>query len=147
MLGDPALGQALVNTVWWTAGSLLFQFALGLALALLLNRDLRGRQFVQAVVFLPWAVPSFLAGLTWAWLFNPVIGPLPHWYFASGCRRSRRIFCPIRHRDVGADPRQCLVRRAVLRHHPAGRAEIHSQRALRGGGARRRKRPGSASPG
>jgi multiple sugar transport system permease protein len=84
MLGDPALGQALVNTVWWTAGSLVLQFALGLALALLLNRDFRGRKFVQAVVFLPWAVPSFLAGLTWAWLFNPVIGPLPHWLFHLG---------------------------------------------------------------
>ncbi len=84
MLGDPTLGQALLNTVWWTVGSLVLQFGLGLALALLLNREFRGRRAVQAVVFLPWAVPSFLAGLTWAWLFNPVIGPLPHWMFALG---------------------------------------------------------------
>ena len=33
---------------------------------------------------LPWAVPSFLSGLDWAWLFNPVIGPLPHWFVALG---------------------------------------------------------------
>lgn len=29
-------------------------------------------------------MPSFLAGLNWAWLFNPVVGPLPHWLFALG---------------------------------------------------------------
>src|ERR1700761_3793337 len=84
MLQDPALGQALFNTGWWTAGSLVFQFGLGLGLALLLNRQFRGRGIVQALVFLPWAVPSFLAGLTWAWLFNPVIGPIPHWLFGLG---------------------------------------------------------------
>ncbi|TIX86228.1 MAG: sugar ABC transporter permease, partial [Mesorhizobium sp.] len=37
-----------------------------------------------ALVFLPWAVPTFLTGLNWAWLFNPVIGPLPHWLYALG---------------------------------------------------------------
>lgn len=90
MLRDPALGQALFNTLWWTAGSLFFQFLLGLGLALLLNRRFRGRAVVQAVVFLPWAVPSFLAGLTWAWLFNPIIGPIPHWLLAVGLQAKPR---------------------------------------------------------
>jgi multiple sugar transport system permease protein len=86
MLSDAVLGQALVNTLWWTVASLFFQFFLGLGLALLLDKPFIGRKFVQAVVFLPWAVPSFLSGLTWAWLFNPIIGPLPHWLFALGLR-------------------------------------------------------------
>lgn len=77
MLHDPVLGDALRNTLWWTVASLVLQFVLGLALAMLLNRSFRGRSIVQALVFLPWAVPTFLAGLTWAWLLNPVIGPLP----------------------------------------------------------------------
>ncbi len=80
------LGQALVNTLWWTVASLFFQFFLGLGLALLLDKPFFGRKVVQAVVFLPWAVPSFLSGLTWAWLFNPIIGPLPHWLFALGLK-------------------------------------------------------------
>jgi multiple sugar transport system permease protein len=74
--------RSLVNTVWWTGGSVILQFGLGLGLALLLNRPFAGRRLVQALVFLPWAVPTFLSGLTWAWLFNPVIGPLPHWMAA-----------------------------------------------------------------
>lgn len=86
MLHDPALGEALLNTAWWTSASLCLQFLLGLGLALLLDRPFAGRRIVQAVVFLPWAVPSFLAGLTWAWLFNPVIGPISHWLFALGLK-------------------------------------------------------------
>ena len=53
---------------------------------MLLDKPFVGRKVVQAVVFLPWAVPSFLSGLTWAWLFNPIIGPLPHWLFALGLK-------------------------------------------------------------
>ncbi|MGA1801640.1 carbohydrate ABC transporter permease [Rhizobium sp. HT1-10] len=81
---DAAFYGALRNTLWWTGASVILQFAFGLILALLLDKPFWGRGIVQALVFLPWAVPSFLAGLNWAWLFNPVIGPIPHWLFALG---------------------------------------------------------------
>jgi multiple sugar transport system permease protein len=84
MLRDDVLYEALINTLWWTVGSLTLQFFLGLGLALLLNRPFFGRKLVQGLVFLPWAVPIFLTGLTWSWLFNPLIGPLPHWFYAIG---------------------------------------------------------------
>ncbi|WP_062113136.1 carbohydrate ABC transporter permease [Aureimonas sp. AU40] len=75
---------ALNNTLYWTGISVALQFLLGLTLALLLNRPFRGRGIVQALCFLPWAVPTFLSGLNWAWMFNPVVGPIPHWLFALG---------------------------------------------------------------
>lgn len=81
---DKNFARALKNTLWWAGASVFFQFTLGLILALLLDRPFRGRAIAQALVFLPWAVPSFLSGLNWAWLFNPVVGPLPHWLFALG---------------------------------------------------------------
>ncbi|OAP42981.1 ABC transporter permease [Sinorhizobium glycinis] len=81
---DEAFFRSLRNTLWWTGASVLLQFAFGLILALLLDKPFRGRAIAQALVFLPWAVPSFLAGLNWAWLFNPVVGPLPHWLYALG---------------------------------------------------------------
>ncbi len=81
---DRKFWLALKNTFWWTVGSITFQFFLGLGLALLLNTRFYGKRLVQALVFLPWAVPTFLSALTWAWLFNPTIGPLPHWLAALG---------------------------------------------------------------
>lgn len=81
---DRTFWIALENTLVWTFGSLFFQFTLGLGLALLLNSHFPGKKLFQALVFLPWAVPTFLSALTWAWLFNPTIGPLPHWMHALG---------------------------------------------------------------
>lgn len=81
---DTAFYWALKNTLWWTGASVALQFIFGLILALLLDKPFYGRGLVQALVFLPWAVPSFLAGLNWSWLFNPVIGPIPHWLYAIG---------------------------------------------------------------
>ncbi len=81
---DGNFWNALHNTIEWTVVSVLLQFVFGLILALLLNQPFPGRWLVQALVFLPWAVPSFLSGLNWAWLFNPVVGPLPHWFVRSG---------------------------------------------------------------
>ena len=84
LAGDKNFARALKNTLLWAGASVFFQFTFGLILALLLDRPFRGRAIAQALVFLPWAVPSFLSGLNWAWLFNPVVGPLPHWFFALG---------------------------------------------------------------
>ncbi|MBP1849432.1 carbohydrate ABC transporter permease [Rhizobium halophytocola] len=81
---DRAFFGALTNTLWWTGASVGLQFVFGLILALLLAEPFKGRGLVQALVFLPWAVPTFLTGLNWSWLLNPVIGPIPHWLYALG---------------------------------------------------------------
>ena len=90
LMRDAAFRTALVNTLWWTFASVLLQFAFGLILALLLDKPFTGRGVAQALCFLPWAVPSFLTGLDWAWMFNPTIGPLPHWLYALGLLDSPR---------------------------------------------------------
>jgi multiple sugar transport system permease protein len=84
LLDDRKFWKSLTNTLWWTFGSVSIQFALGLGLALLLNTQFHGKRLIQALVFLPWAVPTFLIALIWAWLFNPIIGPIPHWLAALG---------------------------------------------------------------
>lgn len=84
LVADRVFWLSLGNTFYWTFGSLVFQFFLGLGLAMLLNRPFHGKRLVQALVFLPWAVPTFLSGLTFAWLLNPIVGPLPHWLHGLG---------------------------------------------------------------
>ena len=91
-------------------------------------------------------MPTFLTGLNWAWLFNPVIGPLPHWLYALGLMRAPdNILSDPDTAHVGADHRQCLVGHPLLRHHAARRAAVDPARPLRGGGDRRRRRRSSAS--
>jgi len=81
---DDVFFQALKNTLKWTISSLFFQVTLGLLLALNLKTYFKGRQILQPILFLPWAVPTFLIGLMWAWMFNPVTGPISHWLVALG---------------------------------------------------------------
>ncbi|MGE5599590.1 MAG: carbohydrate ABC transporter permease, partial [Bacteroidota bacterium] len=75
LLRDPVFWTAAGNTILWTGLSLVGQFCLGLALALLLNAGpFFGKRLYQAIVFLPWAVPGFLIGMTWKWMFNAEFG-------------------------------------------------------------------------
>jgi multiple sugar transport system permease protein len=58
------------NTVVYTGVATGFKLALGLALALLLNRAFRGQRLVRAGVLLPWIVPTVLSALAWLWIFD-----------------------------------------------------------------------------
>ena len=84
ILGDPLFWTALSNTLKWTISSLIFQILLGLGLALLLKAPFAGRGLYQALVFLPWAVPAFLSGFAWKWLYDPAIGPFSPALLAAG---------------------------------------------------------------
>ena len=65
-----ALGRSLV----WVAGSLVVKIAVGLALALLLNRGMRGRSVYRALSIMPWGIPWAIAAMMWGWALNTQYG-------------------------------------------------------------------------
>ncbi|SFB03080.1 multiple sugar transport system permease protein [Cohnella sp. OV330] len=71
---DSKFLTALQNSVYWVFFSLVFQFFIGLALALMLKKQFRGRGVYQGFVFYSWALSGFLIGLIWKWLFNSQYG-------------------------------------------------------------------------
>lgn len=71
---DPKFLKALTNSAYWVFFSLIFQFLIGLSLALLLRKSFRGRGVYQGFVFYSWALSGFLIGLIWKWMFNSQIG-------------------------------------------------------------------------
>lgn len=73
---DGDFGLILYNSLIWVVVTVGAQFIFGLILALALRRPFPGRNLYQAVVFLPWAVSSFVVGLTFQWLFNAEYGPV-----------------------------------------------------------------------
>src|ERR1700738_5277181 len=62
--------QALRVTVSFTCVAIAAKLVLGMARALLLNEPFAGRSAVRAFFFLPWAVPTLIAGLTWKWMYD-----------------------------------------------------------------------------
>jgi arabinogalactan oligomer/maltooligosaccharide transport system permease protein len=62
------------QTAIWTVTNVFFHFTIGLALALLLNRRLRGRALYRMLLLIPWAVPTYISAFSWRWLFNSKYG-------------------------------------------------------------------------
>ena len=59
------LGHALRNTLLFTLVVSGASIAIGLAVALLMNRPLRGRNVARTLLLLPWIVPSYVVGTLW----------------------------------------------------------------------------------
>jgi multiple sugar transport system permease protein len=53
---------------------MLFHIVFGIALALLLNVNFRGKRFLRTIVLIPWAMPMVVAGLAARWAFNDEYG-------------------------------------------------------------------------
>jgi arabinogalactan oligomer/maltooligosaccharide transport system permease protein len=62
--------QLFAQTVIWTSINVFFHVSLGMALALLLHRKMRGKGIYRALIILPWAVPQIIALLVWRTEFN-----------------------------------------------------------------------------
>ena len=62
--------QLLGQTILWTVINVFFHVALGMALALLLHRKMRGKGIYRALIILPWAIPQVIALLVWRTEFN-----------------------------------------------------------------------------
>jgi multiple sugar transport system permease protein len=62
--------NASANTVFFTVTSVALETALGVAMALIMHRALRGRALVRASILVPWAVPTAVVALLWRWIFN-----------------------------------------------------------------------------
>ena len=71
---DPVFALAAWNTVIWVTLNMVAQLALGLGLALLLNRPRRGIGVFRAGILVPWVIPSVVAVLTWRWMYEPTVG-------------------------------------------------------------------------
>lgn len=69
LTGDQFLGT-LGWTLVWTVSCVGVTFALGLALANILNRGIAGRSFYRMLLILPWAVPGFVSVFAWRFLYN-----------------------------------------------------------------------------
>src|SRR6476620_3858536 len=53
-----------------------FKLALGLWLAMLLNRNFRGKAFTRAFILLPFIIPTVLSTFAWKWMFDPTFSVL-----------------------------------------------------------------------
>ncbi|WAA09615.1 carbohydrate ABC transporter permease [Fervidibacillus albus] len=73
-LTDERVHTALWNTVFFTVVSVFFEFILGLALAMILNKAISGQGLIRATSLIPWAIPTAVAALMWGYLYDGSFG-------------------------------------------------------------------------
>ncbi|HTS92455.1 MAG TPA: sugar ABC transporter permease [Stellaceae bacterium] len=74
LVEDPVFWLTLWNSFVWVFGSVILQFLVGFAAALLLHQAFRGRTVIRTVMLLPWVIPGVVVGLIWQWLYQPNYG-------------------------------------------------------------------------
>ena len=80
LMTDPIFAHVVWNTCFYTAVTTVFKLALGLWLAMLLNRHFRFKAFTRAFILLPFIIPTVLSTFAWKWMFDPTFSVL-NWLF------------------------------------------------------------------
>lgn len=74
LLSQPDFWMAFQRSLIWTVGAITSQMVVGIAVALVLHKQVRGRNFVRGLVLFPYLVPAIVAVLTWRWIFSDTVG-------------------------------------------------------------------------
>ena len=146
LLDDTSFINATLFTISYTVVASVFKFAIGLYLALLLNKHIPFRAIVRAAILIPFIVPTVLSAIAFWWIFDPQFSII------SWSLRKMGLICDQRRfprraaaRAGERDLRQYLARRALHRDHAARRPADRAALALRGRDPRRRDAAGRCS--
>jgi trehalose/maltose transport system permease protein len=71
---DTIFRSAVWKTIEFTLITVGFEFALGLAIALVVNSSFKGRGVMRAVMLVPWAIPTVVAAQMWKWMLDDTFG-------------------------------------------------------------------------
>ena len=87
--------RTIWNTFCYTGLATVFKLALGMILALLMNREFRAKRFVRAALLLPFIVPTVLSTIAWSWMFDATFSVF-NWMLKWAWGLAGAPFVPIR---------------------------------------------------
>jgi multiple sugar transport system permease protein len=71
LLYDEVFQKAVFNSLSFTFLAEIGKAVLGIGLAFLLLRNMRGKKILRGFLMLPWTLPISLSLLSWRWMFDP----------------------------------------------------------------------------
>src|ERR1043166_2848531 len=74
MFHDTIFKDTVVLTIKFTVITVVFEFVLGLIVALVVNSSFKGRGVMRAVMLVPWAIPTVVAAKMWQWMLDDTNG-------------------------------------------------------------------------
>ncbi|OIK13386.1 ABC transporter permease [Bacillus sp. MUM 13] len=69
-LTNSRMWKAMGNTLTFTVVSVVLEFVIGLAIALLINKAFVGRGLIRASILIPWAIPTAVSAMMWKFLYD-----------------------------------------------------------------------------
>jgi ABC-type sugar transport system permease subunit len=100
LFSDETFLVSMKNTFVYTFFSLIINMALGLIVALMINRKLKGLKFIQTSFYMPYVTSMVGVSMIWLWMYDPSYGifnriltfwgiPMQQWLYdvhlAMGC--------------------------------------------------------------
>jgi len=74
LFGEPRFYNALKLTVYFTVLAVAVETVLGVGIALLLNREFRGKDTLKTILLLPMVATPVAIGLAWTLFYEPTVG-------------------------------------------------------------------------
>jgi multiple sugar transport system permease protein len=75
--------RVIRNTIVYTLCAVVIKFALGLGMALVLSQDRPLNYVWRTILFVPWAVPTIVAALSFRWIYDDFSGLLNNFLIAA----------------------------------------------------------------
>lgn len=88
LAGDPYFWNSVWVTLVYSTAVTAGTYAIGLGLALLLNRRMPGRGLLRTIVIMPWAIPEVVAVLIFVWLLDAQYGVINYVLVEVGLLRA-----------------------------------------------------------
>ncbi len=84
LMGQPSFIASIRNTIIMVTAVQTLKLFLGLGIAVLLNQQIFARRFWRGLILLPWAMPAFVAFITWKLLLVPQGGAINYILISLG---------------------------------------------------------------
>lgn len=111
LFDDPVFMKSFINNVKWLVIFIFLPVCLGLALAMILNKNIRGEKFFKAAIYSPMILSPAVIGLIWGWMYDPSGGLINTTLTAVGMKFLTRGWL--------SDPKlvlYCIIAAAAWRH-------------------------------
>jgi multiple sugar transport system permease protein len=81
---DPHFWRTLSNTITFVVLAVSISVVLGLAIASVLNQEIRGRGLLRSAVLIPWVTPPVVSAGIWVWMYSMERSPINHLLMSLG---------------------------------------------------------------
>lgn len=87
LLGDAAFRESVSVTLTFAGTVVIAEMFIGVGLALLLDRNIRGMSLLRTLFILPMMIAPVVVGLVWRFMYHPTDGIFNRWLTAIGLPR------------------------------------------------------------